>query len=213
MALNKMRIGVLVSGSGSNLQALLEAAKAPEFPAEISLVISNKPSIYALERASKANVPSLVIDHKAYTSRELFETALHDALLAAKIELVCLAGFMRVLTPWFIERWHGRLLNIHPSLLPAFPGLHTHAAAINAGVKFAGCTVHQVIADLDAGPIIGQAAVPVHFNDTPEILVARVLVAEHVLYPLCLQKVVHELRGEHFKVPLLPTTTDYRVQI
>ena len=212
MAISKMRVGVLVSGNGSNLQALLEAAQEPNFPVEIALVISNKPNVFALGRASQAGVPQLVIDHKAYASRELFEAALHAALLAVKVELVCLAGFMRVLTPWFIECWQGRLLNIHPSLLPAFPGLHTHQAALAAGVKFAGCTVHQVVADLDAGPIIGQAIVPIMDKDTPEILAARVLQAEHQLYPLCLQKTVAILQGQAFDQSILKTN-DYWLQI
>lgn len=208
----KMRVAVLVSGSGSNLQAILDASQAADFSAELVLVISNKPNVYALERAMQASVPACVIHHKDFVQRTDFEIALHDALTAAKVELVCLAGFMRVLTPWFIERWAGRLLNIHPSLLPAFPGLYTHAAAISAGVKFAGCTVHQVTAELDDGPIVGQAIVPVLPDDTAEILAARVLKAEHILYPLCLQKTVMQLTGQKFPAAITKKD-DYWLQV
>ena len=181
------RVGVLISGSGSNLQALLDAAAAEDFPAEIALVVSNRPGVRGLDRAAAAGVPALVIDHKAYDGRAPFEDALHEALTEHGIETVCLAGFMRVLTEGFVTRWAGRLLNIHPSLLPSFRGLHVHRQALAAGVRVSGCTVHLVTPDLDDGPIIGQAAVPVLPGDTEEALAARVLAAEHRLYPAALR--------------------------
>ena len=181
------RVGVLISGSGSNLQALLDAAAAEDFPAEIALVVSNRPGVRGLDRAAAAGVPALTIDHKAYDGRAPFEDALHEALTEHRIETVCLAGFMRVLTEGFVTRWAGRLLNIHPSLLPSFRGLHVHRQALAAGVRVSGCTVHLVTPDLDDGPIIGQAAVPVLPGDTEEALAARVLAAEHRLYPAALR--------------------------
>ena len=183
----RRRVGVLVSGSGSNLQALLDAAAAPGFPAEIALVISNRPGAGGLARAEAAGVPALCIDHKAFEGRAPFEDALHAALIGHAIETVCLAGFMRVLTEGFVRRWAGRMLNIHPSLLPSFKGLHVHRQALEAGVRISGCTVHVVTPDLDDGPIIGQAAVPVLPGDTPETLAARTLRAEHRLYPAALR--------------------------
>lgn len=186
----KHPIAVLISGSGSNLQALIDACAAPEFPAKIVLVISNKPDAYGVERAKRANIPTHIIRNQDFQNREAFDTALHNAIIAASAEYVCLAGFMRLLTPQFVEKWHGKILNIHPALLPAFKGLHTHAQAIAAGVKIHGCTVHHVIAEMDAGPIIAQAAVPILAGDTEETLGARVLAAEHVIYPLALQKVI-----------------------
>ena len=183
------RTAILISGRGSNMTALLEAARDPAYPAEIVLVASNRPDAAGLGRAAEAGVPTLCVDHKSFADRESFETALHAALLEREVELVCLAGFMRVLTPWFIERWAGRLLNIHPSLLPAFRGLHTHERALAEGVKLHGCTVHYVVPELDAGPIIAQAAVPVCSGDTPDTLGSRVLSAEHVLYPAALRLV------------------------
>lgn len=183
----KMRVGVLVSGRGSNLQALLDACAAPDFPAEIALVISNIPEVYALERAAKAGVPTQVIRHKDFASREDFDAALDAALRQAGVELVCLAGFMRLLTPGFTEAWRDRLINIHPSLLPSFRGLHTHERALEAGVRLHGCTVHVVRPELDEGPIIVQGAVPVLPGDTPDTLAARVLMVEHRIYPLALR--------------------------
>lgn len=183
----KMRVGVLVSGRGSNLQALLDACAAPDFPAEIALVVSNIPEVYALERAAKAGVPTQVIRHKDFASREDFDAALDAALRQAGVELVCLAGFMRLLTPGFTEAWRDRLINIHPSLLPSFRGLHTHERALEAGVRLHGCTVHVVRPELDEGPIIVQGAVPVLPGDTPDTLAARVLMVEHRIYPLALR--------------------------
>lgn len=182
----RKRVAVLISGSGTNLQALLDAAVNPEFPAEIVLVMSNKADAFGLERAARMGVPTHVISHKDYSSREAFDDAMHAALEANNIELVCLAGFMRLLTPEFTAKWDGRMINIHPSLLPSFKGLHTHERALEAGVKFAGCTVHFVVPEMDAGPIIIQAAVPIHQDDTADSLRARVLESEHVLYPKAL---------------------------
>jgi phosphoribosylglycinamide formyltransferase-1 len=181
-----MRTAVLVSGRGSNMAALLDAAADPAFPAEIVLVMSNRPDAGALARATAAGVPTAVVVHRAYADRSAFEAAMQAELERHAVALVCLAGFMRVLTPWFIGRWPDRLVNIHPSLLPAYRGLHTHERALADGVRIHGCTVHLVVPELDAGPIIAQAAVPVHAADTPDTLAARVLAAEHRLYPQAL---------------------------
>jgi phosphoribosylglycinamide formyltransferase-1 len=178
-----LKLGVLISGRGSNLQALIDAVKQSGFPAQIACVISNKPGVEGLDRANKAGIPTFTISHHDYPSREAFEKALDTRLTEMAVQLVCLAGFMRILTPWFVDRWRDRLINIHPSLLPAFPGLDTHQKAIDYGVKFAGCTVHFVRAEMDHGPIILQTAVPVHQDDTEEALAARVLIAEHKIYP------------------------------
>jgi phosphoribosylglycinamide formyltransferase-1 len=183
----RKRVGVLISGRGSNLQSLIRAAQAPDYPAEIVLVISNRAQAQGLEHARKAGIPAETIPHKDFPSREAFDAALDAALKRARVELVCLAGFMRLLTPGFVEQWRDRMLNVHPSLLPAFPGLDTHERALAAGVRFAGCTVHFVRAATDSGPIVGQAAVPVLPGDTSETLAARVLEAEHRLYPLALR--------------------------
>lgn len=185
----RRRIAVLISGRGSNLQALIEATAQADYPAEIALVISNTPDAKGLDRAEAAGIPTQVVDHALFASRPGFEAAINEALTEAGAELVCLAGFMRVLTADFVEGWHDRLINIHPSLLPAFPGLDTHAAALGAGVKFTGATVHFVRAAVDAGPIIGQAVVPVQPDDDADSLGARVLAAEHALYPHCLRLV------------------------
>lgn len=179
----RTRIGVLISGSGSNLQALIDACAAPDFPAEIVLVISNKAEAYGLQRAQKAGIATHILSHRAYPDRESYDTALTAALAEAQVDLVCLAGFMRLVTPGFVARWYNRLINIHPSLLPSFKGLHAPAQALAAGVKIAGCTVHFVRAEMDSGPIIAQAAVPVHPDDTAETLAARILTQEHVIYP------------------------------
>lgn len=184
-----LRVGVLISGRGSNLQALLDACAQPGFPAKIVTVISNKPDAAGLQRAAAAGVPILALNHRDYPDREAFERAMDAKLHEAGVELVCLAGFMRVLTPWFVRQWHDQLINIHPSLLPAFPGVDTHARALAAGVKFSGCTVHYVRPDVDAGPIIVQAAVPVCPDDIADDLAARVLAAEHRAYPLALRLV------------------------
>ncbi|HLN22967.1 MAG TPA: phosphoribosylglycinamide formyltransferase [Patescibacteria group bacterium] len=182
-----LKVAVLISGRGSNLQALLDACAQPGFPAKIVRVISNVATATGLERAHQAGVATEVINHKAYPSREAFDAALDAAIRASGAELVCLAGFMRLLTPGFTESWRDRMINIHPSLLPSFKGLHTHQRAIEAGVKLHGCTVHFVTPDLDDGPIIAQAAVPVQDGDNEDSLSARVLTAEHRIYPLALK--------------------------
>jgi phosphoribosylglycinamide formyltransferase 1 len=189
----RIRTAVLISGSGSNLQALMDAAKAPDCPYEIVLVISNRAEAGGLARAQAAGIKALTIAHKAFDTREAFDAAIDVALRAARIELVCLAGFMRILTADFIGRWTGRLINIHPSLLPSFRGLHTHQQALDAGVKLHGCTVHHVVPELDAGPIIAQAALPVLPDDTPETLAARLLPLEHKLYPEAAKAVANSI--------------------
>jgi len=181
----KTKIAVLVSGRGSNLQALIDAAKDESYPAEICLVVSNNPDAYGLERAREAGLETEVLNHRDYQSRESFEEALDNLIKLYGARIVCLAGFMRILTPWFCDRWRDLLINIHPSLLPSFKGLHTHERALETGVRIHGCTVHYVRPEMDAGPIIGQAAVPVLKGDTPDDLAARVLEAEHKLYPQC----------------------------
>jgi len=179
----RLRCAVLISGRGSNLKSLIDACADPRFPAEIVLVISNVPGAGGLAHADAASIPTLVVDHKKFAGRESFEARLTEALARAGAELVCLAGFMRLLTPSFVARWQGRLINIHPSLLPAYPGLDTHARAIADGAEEAGCTVHHVVAEMDAGPIILQARVPILPGDTPDALAARVLKQEHRIYP------------------------------
>ncbi len=184
-----MKVGVLISGRGSNLKSLLEACATPGFPAEIVTVISNRPGAGGLDHARAAGAAAETIDHKAFDSREAFEAAVTAALEAAGVELLCLAGFMRVVSAGFVRHWQGRMINIHPSLLPLFPGLDTHARALEAGVRLHGCSVHYVNEQVDGGPIIGQAAVPVLPGDDPNSLAARVLTAEHRLYPACLRLV------------------------
>ncbi|MDE2352024.1 MAG: phosphoribosylglycinamide formyltransferase [Alphaproteobacteria bacterium] len=184
--MSRARTAVLISGRGSNLQALIDASADPKFPAQIVLVISNIEGVYGLERAQRAGIATAVISHKGL-SREAFDAKLDAALEAADVRLVCLAGFMRILSDGFARKWEGRLLNIHPSLLPAFRGVHVHEQALEAGVKFSGCTVHFVVPELDAGPIVEQAVVPVLANDTPDTLAARVLEQEHRIYPEALR--------------------------
>ena len=185
--MGKLKIAILVSGRGSNMEALLSAAAAADYPAEIVRVISNRPGAGALEKAQRLGIATEVIDHRAYAERRAFDAEVSAVLEAAGVELVALAGFMRLLNEDFVERWRDRLINIHPSLLPLFPGLDTHERALAAGVKLHGCTVHFVRAELDCGPVIGQAAVPVMEGDDADALAARVLAAEHRLYPLCLR--------------------------
>jgi phosphoribosylglycinamide formyltransferase-1 len=181
--LTRKRVGVLISGRGSNLQALIEAAQAPDYPAEIVLVISNAPGAQGLARAEAAGIATLSINHKDFARREDFDAALDETLLQARIDLLCNAGFMRLHGDDFVRNWWNRHLNIHPSLLPAFKGLDTHARVLAEGVKITGCTVHFVRPEMDSGPIVAQAAIPVLDGDTPESLAARVLTAEHRLYP------------------------------
>lgn len=187
--MTRKRVGVLISGRGSNLEALIEACKAPDYPAKIVLVISNVPDAQGLARAETALIPTLTINHKDFASRETFDAALDAALKEAKVELLCNAGFLRLHTEGFVKSWRDRHLNIHPSLLPAFKGLHTHARVLDEGAKISGCTVHFVRPEMDCGPIVAQAALPVLPGDTQESLAARVLQAEHRLYPHALRLV------------------------
>ena len=189
----KIKVAVLISGNGTNLQALIEACIAPSYPAEIVLVISNKANAKGILRAREAGIKTRIVDHTNYSSREEFDTELSMILSNSKCELVCLAGFMRILSESFVNTWPNSILNIHPSLLPSFPGTKTHERALEAGVKVSGCTLHFVTAELDAGPIIGQAAVPVLENDTPKTLANRVLIEEHKLYALGLELVANRI--------------------
>jgi len=189
----KIKVAVLISGNGTNLQALIDACTAPNYPAEIVLVISNKANAKGIERAQKAGIKTRIIDHTNYRSREEFDCKLSIILSNSECKLVCLAGFMRILSESFVNTWPNSILNIHPSLLPSFPGTKTHERALEAGVKFSGCTLHFVTAELDAGPIIGQAAVPVLDNDTPKTLANRVLIEEHKLYALGLELVANKI--------------------
>lgn len=181
--MSRVRVAVLISGRGSNLQSLIDAARAPDYPAEIALVFSNKEDAPGLYVARAADVPVKVISHKNFATREDFDHAIDAVLREAKIDLVAEAGFMRIHSEWFTKAWEGKLLNIHPSLLPLFPGIRVHQQALDAGVKESGCTVHFVVPELDAGPTIMQSAVPVLPGDTAETLAARILVQEHKLYP------------------------------
>ena len=181
------RVAVLISGRGSNMTALIKAAKEPSYPAAIALVLSNRTDAAGLAHARAAGIPTAIIEHAAYGSdRERFERAMQEVLDQYRIDLVCLAGFMRLLTPWFVTRWEGRMLNIHPALLPAFKGLDTHRRALSAGVKIHGASVHIVAAEMDSGPIIAQGAVAVREDDDAESLAARVLDVEHRIYPMAL---------------------------
>ena len=186
----RKRVAILISGRGSNMVALIEAAKDGAYPAEIVLVVSNDPTAQGLQRAEAAGIDTSVVDHRKFgKDREAFERTLQNELQTHRIELVCLAGFMRILTAWFVRHWEGRLLNIHPALLPAFKGLDTHARALAAGAAEHGATVHFVVPEMDSGPIIAQAAVPVRSGDTEAALAARVLEVEHRIYPEALRAV------------------------
>jgi phosphoribosylglycinamide formyltransferase-1 len=183
----RKRVAILISGRGANMAALLAAAKSPDYPAEIALVLSNRPDAGGLRRAGAEGIATAVVDHRDFgKDREAFERAVQALLEAHRIDIVCLAGFMRLLTPWLVSRWSGRMINIHPALLPSFAGLQTHERALEAGVKIHGATVHFVVSEVDSGPIIAQAAVPVLDDDTPDTLAARVLAAELRIYPLAL---------------------------
>ena len=206
----KTKIGVLISGRGSNLQALIEACAQEDYPGEIALVICNKAGARGMDRAREAGLETLFIDHAQFgEDREAFEREVDAALRAAEVKLVCLAGFMRILSPWFVEQWRDRLINIHPSLLPAFRGVSTHERALDQGVSVHGCTVHYVRPEMDDGPIIGQAAVPVLPGDTPDALAERVLQAEHALYPACVRLILdgkgrvtaERVRGDAARAP------------
>jgi phosphoribosylglycinamide formyltransferase-1 len=186
--MSRKRVAILISGRGSNMLALMEAAKAADYPAEIALVVSNVPGAPGLERAARAGVATAVLDHKPFgKDRAAFEAALQALLDQHRIALICLGGFMRLFTAAFVQHWHGRMLNIHPSLLPSFPGLDPHGQALRAGVRISGATVHFVIPETDAGPIIVQGAVPVAADDAAAALEARVLTVEHQIYPLALR--------------------------
>jgi len=188
--MTKKRVAVLISGRGSNMVALIEAARDQDYPAEIALVLSNRPDAAGLTRARDAGIATAVVDHRRFgDNREVFEGSLDEELRKYRIELICLAGFMRLLTPWFIRRWRGRILNIHPALLPQFKGLHTHRRALDAGMKQHGATVHFVVEETDAGPIVLQQSVPVLEGDSEETLAARVLEIEHRIYPEALRLV------------------------
>ncbi|GAB6968047.1 phosphoribosylglycinamide formyltransferase [Komagataeibacter kakiaceti JCM 25156] len=189
--MEKKPIAILISGRGSNMRALIESCARPDYPARITLVLSNNPDAPGLEVARAAGLEARAIDHRPYRrDREAHERALDEALRAAGVEYVCLAGYMRLLTPFLTTAWAGRMLNIHPSLLPSFAGLHTHERALESRVRIHGCTVHLVTEDMDEGPILGQAAVPVLPDDTPDVLAARVLRQEHRLYPAALLRVL-----------------------
>jgi len=183
----RLKLGVLISGRGSNLLALIEACKASDYPAEIVLVVSNKADAKGLEHADAAGIATTVVEHGGYPDRETFDKAVHEKLADAGVELVCLAGFMRLLSSWFVETWRDRVVNIHPSLLPAFKGIDAHAQTIATGVKLSGCTVHIVRPEMDAGPILVQAAVPVLPGDDEDTLAARILTVEHRCYPLAVR--------------------------
>ncbi len=194
---SRRRIAILISGRGSNMAALIEAAHAKDYPGDIALVVSNKPNAPGIEIARAAGINTLVVDQAPFprtdAGRKDYDTALHEALAHEGIEFICLAGFMRIFSPSFVRRWQGMIVNIHPSLLPAFRGLKPQAQALAAGVTVSGCTVHHVVAELDAGPTIAQAEVPVLPGDTEETLSARILAAEHKLYPQALRQVLEAL--------------------
>jgi phosphoribosylglycinamide formyltransferase-1 len=202
----KLKTAVLISGRGSNLKALIDACAANGFPAEIVLVISNIADAGGLAYARATKIPTAVIPHKDYSSRESFDDAMEKRLREAGSEVICLAGFMRILSDAFVRRWNGRLINIHPSLLPAFKGTQVHERVLSAGAKVSGCSVHYVVPELDSGPIIAQAEVPVLPSDTPDTLAARVLEQEHKLYPRALRMIADgRVRLENGRVVTEPT--------
>lgn len=208
--MSRMKIGILISGRGSNLKALIEAAKAADYPAEIAVVISNRPAAEGLQHAQDADIPTEVIDHTKYEDRAAFEAALDAVLRNKGVQLVCLAGFMRILNPEFVNSWRNRLINIHPSLLPAYKGLHTHQRVLEDGARLTGCTVHFVRPEMDDGPIIIQAAVPVLPDDTEEILAARVLEYELKTYPEAVRLIAGEatrVRGHKVLIPSVSWAT------
>lgn len=208
----RLKVGVLISGRGSNLQALIESCRNAEARAEIVLVVSNRPEAAGLAHARAGGIRSDIVDHRAFSSRAEFDAELDRRLRAAGVEFLCLAGFMRLLTDGFVAAWRDRMLNIHPSLLPSFPGLDTHARAIAAGVRFSGCTVHFVRPQTDTGPILVQAVVPVLQDDSPERLAARVLAAEHRAYPLALRLVAEgRVRVENERAVVAGATAPLQV--
>ncbi len=185
----RLKVAVLISGRGSNMQALVGACAAPDYPAEIVLVLSNRADAAGLDFAQEAGIATAVVPHRDFPDRASFDAAMDAEIRKAGAELVCLAGFMRLLDPAFVDAWRDRMLNVHPALLPSFKGLDTHRRALAAGVKIAGCTVHFVRSDMDTGPIVAQAAVPVLPGDSEEALAARILEQEHVIYPMALRLV------------------------
>ncbi|MFQ6552091.1 phosphoribosylglycinamide formyltransferase [Aestuariibius insulae] len=193
-----LRVAILISGGGSNMTALARSMTG-DHPARPVLVLSNVPGAGGLARAAAMDIPTVTLDHTAFRDRESFEAALHDTLTKARPDLICLAGFMRILTPAFVGKWPGRILNIHPSLLPKYPGLHTHARALAGGDSHHGATVHEVTADLDEGPILGQIRMPIEPGDTPGTLAFRLLPLEHRLYPEVLRRVA---QGDRIRLDL-----------
>ncbi len=191
--MKKIRAAILISGRGSNMKALVEAARDPDYPIEIVLVVSNREDAAGLDHAKHRNIPTLAVENRRYCDRESHENAIHTALVARDVDLICLAGYMRILTPGFVDKWPGRILNIHPSLLPKYPGLNTHQRALDAGDKKHGCTVHIVTGDLDAGPAVLQKKVAVLDNDNAKSLAARVLEIEHRLYVRALAMVANDM--------------------
>lgn len=200
--MTRRRVAILISGGGSNMLALARDMADPAHPARPCLVLSNRPGVAGLQRAAELGIPTATVDHRPFAGdRAAFEAALAGPLADSGAEILCLAGFMRVLTPAFIAGWQGRMLNVHPSILPLFPGLDTHARALAAGMAVHGCTVHEVTSDLDAGPILGQAVIPVLPGDTPEALAARLLPVEHRLYPAVLRRFA---AGDRTRLALFP---------
>ncbi len=183
MSENKLNLAVFISGRGSNLQSLIDACKDENYPAQIAAVLSNKPDVQGLERAKKANIPTITVSHKDYETKQSFEGAMLEALKDYPIDFICLAGFMRILSPHFINHWPDKIINIHPSLLPEYKGLNTHERALADGKKEAGCTIHYVVPEMDSGPIVMQKKVPILGDDTPKTLAERVLEQEHIAYP------------------------------
>ncbi len=203
--MNKLKVGVLISGRGSNMEALAEACRSDDHPAEISVVVSNRADAAGLERAASFGIATAVVDHTAFADKAAFEAEVIRVLEGHGVELICLAGFMRVLSEDFVARFSHKILNIHPSLLPAFPGLHVQRNAIEYGVRLSGCTVHFVVPEVDAGPIVLQAAVPIEPDDTEDTLAARILEQEHRIYPAAVELFAHgRLRIEGRRVLIAP---------
>lgn len=195
--MSKIRLAILISGRGSNMEAILNACDNPDYPAEPALILSNRPDAGGLVTARSRNIPAAHVDHKPFgKDREAFEKILHEHLTAANVDLIALAGFMRILTPWFVTRWAGRLINIHPSLLPKYPGLKTHARALASGDAEHGCSVHWVTEGVDEGDVIGQAKIAIRKDDTEDTLRERVLALEHTLYPNALKRACELIRAK-----------------
>jgi phosphoribosylglycinamide formyltransferase-1 len=206
--MGKLRVGILISGGGSNMLAIVKACQAPDFPVEVAVVISNRPEAKGIEAANSRGINTTIVDHKLFADRPAFEAVLNQELQKHDVELVCNAGFMRILTAEFVNKWLGKQINIHPALLPSYKGLHCHERALNDGVKITGCTVHYVCLEVDAGAIIAQAAVPVLEGDDPTILAARVLKAEHKLYPHALRMVADGRAVEANNIVTISTNTE-----